>query len=114
RASERSIDGGSPGRPHQADSITISTKTESHSIARMFMPFFECELGDARFVEFTQAFRDHAIVLFLGRAREGQIEAKTAPERESDSAIFGRVRSREKAAVIAILHIFAIGFEYAR
>ena len=40
------------------------------------MAIFEGELGNARFIELAQTFRHHAIVLFLGRARERQIEAK--------------------------------------
>ena len=36
----------------------------------MFMSIFEGELGDSGFVELAQTFRDHALVLFLGRARE--------------------------------------------
>jgi hypothetical protein len=51
--------------------------------------------------------------LFLGRARERQIKTKTTPELESDPAVFGRMRSREKAAVLAVLHVFAIGFQHA-
>ena len=47
-----------------------SKRSTSDMIARMFMAIFEGELGDAGFVEFAQAFRDHAVVLFLGRARE--------------------------------------------
>ena len=31
---------------------------------------FEGELGDAGFIKLAQAFSDHAVVLFLGRARE--------------------------------------------
>jgi hypothetical protein len=40
----------------------------------MFVAIFERELGDAGFVEVAVAFGDHAIVLFLGRACERQIE----------------------------------------
>ena len=42
----------------------------SHAIARMFVSIFKGELGDSGFVEFAQAFSDHAVVLFLGRAGE--------------------------------------------
>jgi hypothetical protein len=42
----------------------------SHAVARMFMAIFEGELGNARFIELTQSFCDHAIVLVLGRACE--------------------------------------------
>ena len=78
------------------------------------MPIFERELGDARFIELAQAFHHHTVVLFLGRARERQIKAKTTPELEGDPAVFGRMRSREKAAVLPVLHVFAIGFQHAR
>ena len=39
-------------------------------IAGVFVSIFEGKLGDARFIELAQAFRDHAVVLFLGRARK--------------------------------------------
>ena len=52
------------------DRVRSSTANESDAIAGMFMPIFEGELGDPRFIELAQAFRYHAIVLFLGRARE--------------------------------------------
>ncbi len=45
-------------------------RAASQMIARMFVPIFEGELGDAGLIEVAQAFRHHAIVLFLGRARE--------------------------------------------
>ena len=41
-----------------------------HTLAGMFMPIFEGELRDPRFIELAQAFGYHAVVLFLGRARE--------------------------------------------
>ena len=42
----------------------------SHAIAGMFVAIFEGEFGDAGFIELAQAFGDHPVVLFLGRARE--------------------------------------------
>jgi hypothetical protein len=36
----------------------------------MFAAIFERELGDAGFVEVAEVFLDHAVVLFLGAARE--------------------------------------------
>ena len=80
----------------------------------MFVAVFEGELGDAGFVEVAEAFGDHAVVLFLCGARERQIEAEIAREFEGDPAVFGGVRCGEKAAVLAVLHVFAVGFEYAR
>ena len=40
----------------------------SNAVAGVFVVIFECELGDAGFVEIAEAFGDHAVVLFLGRA----------------------------------------------
>ncbi len=55
----------------RATSFSASpTTNESHAIAGMFMSIFEGELRDPRFIELAQAFRQHAVVLFLGRARE--------------------------------------------
>jgi len=50
--------------------VRSSTTNKSDAITGMFMPIFEGELGDPRFINLAQAFRHHAIVLFLGRARE--------------------------------------------
>ena len=36
----------------------------------MLVAAFEGEFGDAGFVEFAEVFGDHAVVLFLGAARE--------------------------------------------
>jgi hypothetical protein len=88
--------------------------TTSHVIAGMFMAVFKGELGDAGFVEVADVFLDHTVVLFLGGACERQIESEIAREFESDPAVFGGVCSGEKAAVLAILHVFAVGFEHAR
>ncbi len=41
-----------------------------HTVAGAFVAVFERELGDAGFVELAEAFRDHAVVLFLRGARE--------------------------------------------
>ena len=87
---------------------------ESHAIAGMFAAIFERKLGDAGFVELAEAFGDHAVVLFLRGARERQIETEIAREFERDAAVFGGVRGGEKAAVLAVLHVFTVGFEHAR
>ena len=50
---------------------------------------------------------------FVARA-SGKIEAEIAREFERDPAVFGGVRGGEKAAVLAVLHVFAVGFEHAR
>ena len=78
------------------------------------MAVFERELGDAGFVEVAEVFGDHAVVLCLCGAREWQIEAEIARELECDPAVLGGVRGGEKAATLVVLHVFAVGFEYAR
>jgi hypothetical protein len=63
---------------HQAVIALIVSKQRSRScfraasdtVAGMFVAIFECEFGDAGLVEFAEAFCDHAVVLFLGRARQ--------------------------------------------
>ena len=45
-------------------------RNDSHAVAGMSVAIFERELGDAGFVEVAEAFGDHSVVLFLGRARE--------------------------------------------
>ena len=87
---------------------------ESHAIAGMFMAIFERKLGDAGFVKVAEVFRNHSVVLFLCGARERQIETEIAREFERDSAVLGGVRGGEKATVLAILHVFTVGFEHAR
>jgi hypothetical protein len=61
------------GRDHRSRvqvRVRSSTTNKSDAIAGMFMPIFEGELGDPRFIELAQALRHHAVVLFLGRTRE--------------------------------------------
>ena len=65
----------------------------------MFVATFEGQFGDARFVEFAETFRDHAVVLFLGGARERQIETDFLRQLERDAAIFGGVGGGEEAGV---------------
>ena len=76
------------------------------------MSIFESELGDSRFVELAQTFRDHPLILFFGRARERQFETELTREPERDPAVFRGVRGGKETTVIAILHVFAIGFEH--
>ena len=78
------------------------------------MAILEGEFGDAGFVEIAEVFGDHAVVLFLRGQREWQVETEIAREFERDPAVFGGVRRGEKAAVFAVLHVFAVGFEHAR
>src|SRR5713226_2659018 len=86
----------------------------SSVFAGMFIAILEGELGDSRFIELAQAFGNHPVVLFLRCVRQRQIETEAAREVERNSAVFGCVRRGEKAGVLAILHIFAIGFKDAR
>ena len=44
----------------------------------MFAAIVKREFGDAGFVEVAETFGDHAVVLFLGGARERQIETEVA------------------------------------
>ena len=53
-------------------------RNDSHAVAGMFVAVFEGEFGDAGLVELAEAFRDHAVVLFLRGLRERQVEAKAA------------------------------------
>jgi hypothetical protein len=46
----------------------------------MFVAIFECELGDAGFVELAEAFVDHVVVLFFCGARQRLIETEIARE----------------------------------
>src|SRR5438874_6108605 len=87
---------------------------ESHAIAGMFAAIFEYELGDVGFARSPRSSAINSVVLFLCGARERQIETEIAREFERDSAVFGCMRGGEKAAVLAILHVFTVGFEHAR
>ena len=58
----------------------LCSRNDSHAPAGMFVAVFERELGDAGFVEIPEAFGDHVVVLFLGGARERQVEAEAARE----------------------------------
>ena len=80
----------------------------------MFVAVLERQLGDPRLIEFAQPFRNHRVVLLFGRARERQLEPKFASQIERDPAVFGGVRGREKAAVLAVLHVFAVRLQNAR
>ena len=92
----------------------LSSRNDSHAVAGMSVAIFERELGDAGFVEIAEAFGGHAVVLFLRGLRERQVEAEIAREFERDPAVFRGVCSGEKAAVLAVLHVFSVGFEHAR
>ena len=89
------------------------SRNDSHAVAGMFRAVFEGEFGDTGFVEVAETFCYHAVVLFFGGARERLLEIEIASEFESDPAVFGGVRGGEKAAVVAVLHVFAVGFEHA-
>ena len=97
-----------------AGSLLPECDIDSDAIAGMLVATFEDELGDAGFVEVAEPFGDHAVVLALGCACERQIETEIAREFERDPLILGCVRGLDKAATLAVLHVFAVGFEYAR
>ncbi len=54
----------------------------------MFVAILERELGDAGFVEISEAFGDHAVVLFFCTARQRQIETQIVREFEGNAAVF--------------------------
>jgi hypothetical protein len=71
RESQRFI--ATAGRDHRSGlqvRVRSSTTNKSDAIAGMFMPIFEGELGDPRFIELAQALRHHTVVLFLGGTRQ--------------------------------------------
>ena len=74
----------------------------------MLVAIFEREGGDAGFVEIAEAFSDHAVVLFLCRARATDRGRDCAPARQRSRSPW-RVRGGEKAATLALLHVFAVG-----
>jgi len=55
------------------------------------MAAFERELGNAGFIKVAEAFGDHAVVLFLGRARAID-RARDWAQLDTDPAVFGCVR----------------------
>ena len=79
----------------------------------MFMPVLECELGDARFIELAQTFRNHRVVLFFRCPRKRQIETELFSKLQRDTAVFGGMGGGEKTTVIAILHVLAVGLQDA-
>ena len=78
------------------------------------MAIFECELGNAGFVEVREAFGDHAIVLFLRCAGERQIETEISREFERDPAVFRGVCRGEETRMVAVLHVSAVRLQHAR
>ena len=80
----------------------------------MLVPVLEGQLGDPGLVQFAKPFRDHAIVLVLGRSRERKIEPALARQFERDAAVLGGVRGGEETGMVAVLHVFAVGLKNAR
>src|SRR5439155_278751 len=91
-----------------------TARSTSHMIATVLVTVLEGQLGNARFVEFAQPFRDHSVVLLFGGPSERKIQLKFAREIERDTAVFGGVRGREKTAMFAALHVFAFRLQNAR
>src|SRR5438067_11482464 len=91
-----------------------TARSTSHMIATVLVTVLEGQLGNARFVEFAQPFRDHSVVLLFGGPSERKIQLKFAREIERDTAVFGGVRGREKTAMFAVLHVFAVRLQNAR
>ncbi len=60
------------------------------------MAILERELGDAGFVEISEAFGDHAVVLFFCTARQRQIETQIVREFEGNAAVFGACAAEKK------------------
>jgi hypothetical protein len=61
----------------------------------------------------SETLGDHPVLLFFCDARERKIEAEIARVRKRCRCLWRRV-PRRKAAVLAVLHIFAIGLEHGR
>ena len=80
----------------------------------MFVAVFEGELGDAGFVELPRPSVIMRVVLFLCGACQRQIETRIVCGFERDPVVLGCVRGAEEAAVLVVLHVFSVGFEYAR
>src|SRR5436190_7728799 len=67
------------------------------------------EFGDPALVEMPEAHFLHLLVLGKRGRRERKIELRVLRELQGDAAVFGRVIGAEKAGVIAIHHVFAVG-----
>ena len=74
----------------------------------MYVAILERELGNAGFIEVAEAFGDHAVVPFLCRVRATDRDRDCAPVRQRSRSPW-RVRGGEKAATLALLHVFAVG-----
>jgi len=61
---------------------------------RVLQAALHYELGDAGFVEFAEAFGDHAVVLLLGRARERQMSSSNGLQKSIDSSADAALKLR--------------------
>src|ERR1043166_2730155 len=81
--------------------------------SRLASPF-EREFGNAGFVQFAKAILYHEVVLFLGRGGEREVQALLLSQLERNAGIFRGVGSGEKAGMVPVLHVLAVGLEDAR
>jgi len=70
--------------------------------------------GDAGLVQFTKAELYHLRILLERRLRQRQVEFLFPREAQGDSGIFRGVRRREETGMFPVLHILAVGLQYAR
>src|SRR5438067_511755 len=90
-----------------------TARSTSHMIATVLVTVLEGQLSNSWFVEFAQPFCDHGVILLFSGAGEGEIQPQFACEIERDAAVFGGVGGREKTAMFAVLHVFAVGLQNA-
>lgn len=86
-------------------------------LGSLFLPLFpasfESQFGDARFVEFTEAELHHFVELLFGGGRQRKIQLLLFGQSQCYAGILGGVSGGEKAGVIPVFHILAVGCEHA-
>ena len=87
---------------------------QSYVITTMFVTILKRQFGDARFIQFTQPFGNHSVILLFGCACQRQIETNLARQIQRNTAILGGVGGGEEYGVLAILHVLAVGLQNAR
>jgi hypothetical protein len=89
----------------------VNGRGELNAIAEMFVAIFEGAFGDAGFVEITETFGDHPVVLFFRGARERQVETEIARELMPKSlATFITAQSAQVALREGILYVCVLQF----